>query len=92
MTAGAHCTIEVRAVPGSSKEGLAGKLGQAFKVKVRAPAQDGRANEALCALLACHLMLPRKNVRLSRGETARQKWVQIDGLDLAEVERRLSSA
>ena len=92
MSAGRGCRIEVRAVPGSAKDALAGKVGNAFKVKVRAPAQDGRANEALIGFLAETLGLPRRSVQLLRGESSRQKLLQIDGLELGEVEARLTRA
>ena len=92
MSAQKACRIEVRAAPGSSKDAVVGRVGAAFKVKVRAPAVDGRANEALCAFLAEQLGLPRRSVRLVRGESGRQKLVEIDGLGHAEVEARLSRA
>ena len=92
MSVPAACTIEVRAVPGGSKDVVAGKVGTAFKVKVRAPPVDGKANEALCRFLAERLGLPRRNLRILRGETARLKTLRIDGIGLEEAERRLLSS
>ncbi len=68
---------------------MAGWLGGALKIKVHAPALDGRANAALAEFLAGQLGLPRRAVVLVRGDKSRQKVVRIDGLTLAEVRRRL---
>lgn len=58
-----------------------GWLGGALKVKIRAPALDGRANDAVCAFLADMLGVPRRAVTLLRGEKSRQKVVRLTRLD-----------
>lgn len=83
------CTIEIKAVPNAPRNAVVGWLGAALKVKVHAPALDGRANDALCAFLAEALGVPRRAVTLRSGDKARQKVVAIAGLDRAEVARRL---
>lgn len=83
------CTLEIKAVPNAPRNAVAGWLGDALKVKVHAPALEGRANEELCAFLADTLALPRRAVTLLRGDKSRQKVVRIDGIDLAETKRRL---
>lgn len=83
------CTLEIKAVPNAPRNAVVGWLGAALKVKVHAPALEGRANEALCAFLADALGVPRRAVTLLRGDKARQKVVAIAGLDRAEVVRRL---
>ena len=85
------CTLAVKAVPNAPVSACAGWLGGSLRVKVRAPALDGRANEALCAFLAGELGLPRRAVSLLRGEKSRQKVVRIDGLPADEVRRRLGA-
>jgi uncharacterized protein (TIGR00251 family) len=50
----------------------------ALRVRLAAPPVDGRANDALVAWLATELGLPRRGVRIERGETARRKQVAID--------------
>lgn len=85
------CTLEVKAIPNAPASAVAGWLGAALKVKVHAPALDGRANDALCAFLADELDLPRRAVSLVRGEKSRQKVVRIDGLAADEVRRRLGA-
>lgn len=50
----------------------------ALRVRLAAPPVDGKANELLLAWLAGELDLPRRAVRLVRGETARRKWLAVD--------------
>jgi hypothetical protein len=83
------CTLEIKAVPNAPRSAIAGWLGDALKVKVHAPALEGRANEELCEFLADALGLPRRAVTLVRGDRSRQKVVRLDGIDLAEAQRRL---
>ncbi len=83
------CTLAVKAIPHAPRDALAGWLGDALKVKVHAPALEGRANAQLCAFLADTLTLPRRAVTLVRGDKSRQKLVRITGLTLAEVRARL---
>lgn len=85
------CTLAIKAIPNAPRSEVVGWLGDALKVKVHAPPVEGRANEALCAFLADTLQLPRRAVTVLRGDTSRQKVVRIDGLDLAEVKRRLGA-
>jgi uncharacterized protein len=86
---GSSCTLAVKAIPHAPRNEIAGWLGEALKVKIRAPALEGRANDALGEFLAERLDLPRRAVVLIQGEKSRQKLVRIAGLDLAEVKRRL---
>ena len=89
MSLPVRCTLEIKAVPNAPRTEVVGWLGAALKVKVHAPALEGRANDALCEFLADALHVPRRAVTLLRGDKSRQKVVQVDGLDLAEVKRRL---
>jgi len=57
---------------------------------VAAAPERGKANAALVELLADALRVPRARVSVVGGQTARRKIVEIDGLDLGEIERRLS--
>ena len=84
------CTLELKTIPNAPRDTVAGWLGDARKVKVHAPALDGRANEALLAFLATELGLPRRAVTLIRGEKSRRKVVRLDGLTLAQVKARLA--
>ena len=83
------CTLDLKVIPNASRDEIAGWMGAMLKVKLRAPALDGRANAALTEFLAGQLGLPRRAVILMRGDKSRQKVVRIDGVSLAEVRDRL---
>lgn len=84
-----HCTIELKVIPNAPRDEVAGRLGDAIKVKLRAPALEGRANEALTEFIAGRLSVPRRAVMLLRGEKSRHKVLRIDGLACEEAMRRL---
>jgi uncharacterized protein (TIGR00251 family) len=84
--------VRLRVSPGARSAHVVGRRGEAWKVRVAAPAEGGRANEAVVRLLAETLSLPREAVTLVSGHGARDKIVQLAGLDPTQIERRLSSA
>jgi hypothetical protein len=84
------CRLAIKAIPNAPRNAVAGWLGDTLKVKVHAPALEGRANEELCAFLAAELGLPRRAVTLARGGTSRQKLIRIDGLTLSAAKARLT--
>jgi hypothetical protein len=57
---------------------------------VAAPPERGRANDALVELLSSALEVPKSSVRVVGGQRGRSKVVEVDGLELADVERRLA--
>jgi uncharacterized protein (TIGR00251 family) len=85
------CVLAIKAVPGAARDEIAGWHGDALKVKVRAPALDGRANDALCAFVADTIGLPRRTVTLAHGEKSRQKLVRIVGLTADEMRARIET-
>jgi uncharacterized protein (TIGR00251 family) len=84
--------VWLRVSPGANSAHVVGRHGEAWKVRVAAPPEGGRANEAVVRLLAETLSLPREAVTLVSGHGARDKIVQLTGLDPTQIERRLSSA
>ncbi len=78
----------VKAVPGSARTRVAGPLGDGLKVRVAAPARDGRANEAIIARLSATLGLPERNIELRRGAGAPRKAFHVRGIP-PEIARRL---
>lgn len=80
--------VLVRAQPGASRAGVAGLWNEHLKLAVRAPADEGRANEELVRVLAEALGLRAKEVRLVRGERAREKEFEV-ALEPEEARRRL---
>lgn len=83
------CTLSIKAIPNAPRSEVVGWLGDALKVKIKAPPVEGRANEALCEFLADTLGVPRRGVRVLRGDTSRLKVVRIEGLDEATVRTRV---
>ena len=71
---------------------MVGRHGAGWKVRVAAAPERGRANEAVIALLASTLAVPRAQVTLQSGGTSRDKSFVVHGIDVEEVEARLASA
>lgn len=85
------CTLPIKAIPNAPRSAVVGWLGDALKVKVHAPALEGRANDELCEFLADTLGLPRRAVTVAHGDKSRQKVLRIAGLTLDEVKARLGA-
>jgi uncharacterized protein (TIGR00251 family) len=84
--------LRLRVSPGAGRAALVGRHGDAWKVRVSAPPERGRANEAVVELLAASLGLSRPDVRVVSGGGSRAKIVELSGLTYEEVERRLEAA
>lgn len=83
--------LRLRVVPGSARPGIVGRHGDAWKVRVGAAPERGRANDAVLDLLANTLSMPRRDVRLVAGHGARDKVVELDGIAEEEALRRLET-
>jgi uncharacterized protein len=77
-------------IPGSKEPGVVGRHGEAWKLRVAAASERGRANDAAVRLLADTLEIDAHDVRLVAGHGSRDKIVEVTGLDQAEAERRLA--
>jgi uncharacterized protein (TIGR00251 family) len=84
--------LSIKAVPKSSKNAIAGWVGEALKVCVTAPPEKGKANAAVESVLAEALGVPAACVRVVTGHGSPRKVVEIEGLDDADVRARLASA
>jgi uncharacterized protein len=69
-----------------------GKYGASWKIRVAAPPEGGRANDAVVSLLAHTLDLRRGDVAIVSGHSGRDKVVALKGISEPELERRLASA
>lgn len=58
-------------------------------VRVTAPPVDGKANAALCRLIAKRAGVPPSNVTVARGQTARDKVLEVDGIAARELRAAL---
>ena len=81
--------IPVRVRAGARREEVAGVLDGQLLVRVTAPAHEGRANRALCRLLAERLDVAPSRVTIVRGRRSREKLVEVEGIDQATVDRSL---
>ena len=77
--------LAVRVQPRASKDELSGVLDGALKVRLRAPALEGRANEALCEYLAELLKTPKAAVRILSGHHGRSKRVEVRGVTEQQI-------
>ena len=77
--------LTVRVQPRASKDEVAGEMGGALKVRLRAPAVEDRANEALIDFLAELLKTPQSAVSILSGERSRVKRIEIRGVTRQQV-------
>jgi uncharacterized protein (TIGR00251 family) len=84
--------LQLRVVPGASREEIVGRHGDAWKVRVTSPAEGGRANEALLNLLARALDVSRRDLSVTVGTSSRDKVVRLDGMTMELAEARLAAA
>ena len=81
--------LRVHIVPNAKIDCVVGEHGGAVKIKLRAPAVEGKANAALIRFLAEQLKLPRHSIVLERGHRSRDKVTRIHGLTEEEVRTRM---
>jgi uncharacterized protein (TIGR00251 family) len=74
-------TLTIQTTPNAPRSQIVGWVGDRLKVKVKAPAVEGKANAELVRFLAERLGVRPNAVTLVRGETARLKVVRIDGVE-----------
>jgi len=82
-------TLRIHLTPRSARDEVLGLEGDVLRARVTAPPAEGRANEALLRLLAEALGVPKSTLRIVHGQRSREKLVSVEGLDAAEVRRRL---
>lgn len=71
--------LAVKAVPGAKRDEIAGVLGSRLKVRVSAPPEGGRANAAICAVIASALGVKKSAVTVVTGHGNAEKTVRIEG-------------
>ena len=81
--------LPVKVVPGASRNGVAGWLGDALNVRVAAPAERGKANAAVERTIADALGISSQCVRVVCGAASERKIVEIEELSRVEIRRRL---
>lgn len=84
--------LELHVQPGAKRSEFAGQHGDRIKLRLAAPAVEGKANEALVEFLADYFGVPRRNVRIASGLKSRQKRVVIEGAEWKTEPRTTSRA
>ncbi len=74
------CTFQVRAVPRSRRDEVVGLYGDALKIRLTAPPERGKANQALQEFLAGRLGVSLSDVEIISGHTSRRKRVRVRGV------------
>jgi len=85
-----HTQIEVRLRPRGSSDELAGMRDGVLQAKVTAPPVDGKANKALCKLVAKRVGVAPSRVSVVRGEKSRDKVVRVEGVDAERLRAALA--
>jgi uncharacterized protein (TIGR00251 family) len=86
---GTVAIIQVHIIPNAKIDKVFGEYGGAIKIKLRAPAVEGKANAALRCLLADRLNIQQRAIILERGQRSRDKVIRIEGLSEHDARRRL---
>ena len=81
--------LKIKVVPKSSRNSVAGWVGDTLKVCVNAAPEKGKANLAAQEVLAAALSLPKDRVRVVSGLTSARKLVEIGELSEAEIKQKL---
>jgi uncharacterized protein len=81
--------IDLRVIPKSPRTKIDGVRDGRLLVRVTAPPVDDAANEAVVETLARVLAVPKRSIRIVSGATARNKTVEVEGMNGAAVLARL---
>lgn len=85
----ADMLIRVRVQPGAKRDEITGSREGVLLVRVTAPPIEGRANKAVCKLLADVAGIAKSRVEVVRGASSREKTIRLNGVDPADVASRL---
>ncbi len=89
---GPSTRLKLRVVPGVGRPGIVGRHGDAWKVRVSAAPERGKANEAVLVELASVLDVSRRDVDLIAGHSSRDKVAVVRDVPEREIEARLEAA
>jgi uncharacterized protein (TIGR00251 family) len=82
----------IKAVPGASRDQVAGVLGERLKVRISAPPEAGKANDAIRTLLAKTLGLRASSISIEAGHSSVEKTVRLAGATVDAVRAALEAA
>jgi len=78
--------IAIKVHPRARESRITGRFGEGWKLDLAAPPVDGKANEECIRFFAELALVPRARVRIVLGATARQKVIEIEGMEQADLE------
>ena len=86
--------LAIRVQPGAKANEITGWIadahgGEVLKIRLRAPAVEGKANAALIEFLAETLHLRPHQITLERGDKSRDKIVRVEGIVFLEIQKRI---
>jgi uncharacterized protein (TIGR00251 family) len=81
--------LKLKVVPGASRSEIVGWLGNVLKLRVREQPEKGKANKALCILLAEELQIPVSDIHVVAGQSSPYKTVELRGINEARVKALL---
>jgi uncharacterized protein len=84
-----HVDLAVRLQPRASRDEVVGERDGKVVIRVTAPPVDGKANDALCRLIAKAAGVAPSKVSVVRGHTAREKLVRVEGIDTERLRASL---
>ena len=82
----------MKVVPGASRSNIDGVLGDRLKIAVAAPPEGGKANKAVCELLAKLFAVSKRDVVIVSGQTQPLKTVEIIGISLCKATEVLAKS
>ena len=89
MKGSGRAVLRLRVAPNAHRNEVVGNYGGSIKLKIAAPAADGKANAELLDFLADRLGVSAEMLELVGGEQSREKMVAVTGMDEAAARKRL---
>ena len=87
----AAAILDVKVVPGASRDRVAGRYGDGIKVQTSAPPEGGKANAAVAEILAQFLGVKRGQVELISAPANPRKQFRISGLTAAQLADKVAT-
>ena len=81
--------LHIKVIPSSSKDCIAGWLEDTLKVKVKAPAEKGKANKAIIKVLEKNLDLPKGSIHITSGTASSRKVIEIKCGNETNINKKL---
>ena len=82
--------IWIKAVPGASCDEISGVIADRLKIRISAPPEAGKANKAICKVIAKALKVKVNQVNIELGQTNPLKIVRITNADTKAIKQGLA--